>query len=252
MSGRFDFYQRVHSKQSDYSGAVYDMATLARSRSIRTWLDQRRGAKIAILDIGCGKGVSLRDTLNELARSQISVRRVIGLDLLQSPGHVFAALPSCFEFMECDLDGKDLPLPTDEFDLVICNHVLEHIFETEHLLREIRRVMAPRGRAIISVPNIAAWINRLLFLAASLPLGSEVGTESVSYGFWPRFLQKWLNAFQPAGHIRAFTPRALRDLCHACGFLEVGWWNQSGWPLFPLTKWAGRNIGIILSVETTK
>jgi hypothetical protein len=119
------------------------------------------------------------------------------------------------------------------------------VFETEALVREIRRVMAPDGLAVISVPNIAAWINRVLFLFAGQPLGTEVGTESGTYGFWPPFGQKHLARFKPAGHIRDFTPRALADLCQSCGLSVTGWWNQSKTPLFPITRWAGRNIGVI-------
>ena len=249
MTGRLDFYTEVHKTQSDYSGGAYNVAGLLHSRGLRAWVNQRRGQEVAVLDVGCGKGVGLRDMLAVLAHHHISARRVVGLDLLQSPGNVFAELPGCFEFVESDLDGKALPLPEAGFDLVLCNHVLEHVFETERLLREIRRVLTSAGRAIVSVPNTAAWINRLLFLFASQPLGTETGAESVTYGFWPRAGQRHLARFSPAGHIRAFTPRALRDLCQACGLHVVGWWNQSQWPLFPLTKWAGRNMGVVLSPQ---
>jgi len=203
----------------------------------------QRAAPINVLDIGCGKGLSLRDLLAALAQQQVSVRRVVGMDLLQSPGHVFNELPPGFEFMEINVDGRPLPLPDGSFDLVVCNHVLEHVFETENLLREIRRVLRLTGRAVLSVPNIAAWINRLLFLMAGTPLGIEVGTESVTYGFWPRLGQARLARFTPAGHIRSFTPRALADLCRACGFSVEGWWNQSEWPWFPLTRLGGPQHG---------
>lgn len=38
------------------------------------------------------------------------------------------------------------------FDVVICNHVLEHIPEDRAALREIRRVLRPSGWAILQVP----------------------------------------------------------------------------------------------------
>lgn len=38
------------------------------------------------------------------------------------------------------------------FDLVICSHVLEHIPDDALAMREIARVLAPRGKAILQVP----------------------------------------------------------------------------------------------------
>lgn len=50
------------------------------------------------------------------------------------------------------MDIRTLDLPSDEFDLLICYHVLEHIDEELKALRELRRVIKPGGRAIIQVP----------------------------------------------------------------------------------------------------
>jgi hypothetical protein len=114
------------------------------------------------------------------------------------------------------------------------------------LVREFRRVLSPDGLCIVSVPNIAAWINRVTFLAGGQPLGSELGTEKITYGFRPAFLQKKLERFLPSGHIRDFTPHGLQDLTKHCGFRTVGWWAQSPGIIARFGKWAGRNMSIIL------
>lgn len=46
-----------------------------------------------------------------------------------------------------------LPFADSSFDLVICNHALEHIAPADDALREIGRVLKPRGRLYVSVPN---------------------------------------------------------------------------------------------------
>ncbi len=45
-----------------------------------------------------------------------------------------------------------LPFPDRQFDLVICNHVLEHIVNESLALSEIKRVLVQGGKAILQVP----------------------------------------------------------------------------------------------------
>lgn len=246
MSAKNDFYQRVHEARPDYSGSTYDLRDLMSTRSFERWLGRQVGRNVSVLDVGCGKGYFLRDFRAEGEQRRLSVGRAVGLDLVRSSDNIFSRDPMKYEFVEGSVEGEPLPFAAATFDVIACNHVLEHVFETENLVREIRRVLAPSGLAVISVPNIAAWINRALFLFAGQPLGTEVGTESTVYGFWPTFGQKRLAQFKPAGHIRDFTPRALADLCQVCGLQVAGWWNQSKTPFFPLTRWAGRNMGVIV------
>jgi SAM-dependent methyltransferase len=51
------------------------------------------------------------------------------------------------------LDLQDIALPNEAFDVVICNHVLEHVPRYEMALKEIVRVLSRRGFAFISFPN---------------------------------------------------------------------------------------------------
>jgi SAM-dependent methyltransferase len=50
------------------------------------------------------------------------------------------------------LDIQDMPLGNDAFDVVICNHVLEHVPDDHKALAEIYRVLKPGGYAIMQVP----------------------------------------------------------------------------------------------------
>jgi SAM-dependent methyltransferase len=46
-----------------------------------------------------------------------------------------------------------LPFPDGQFDCVVVLDVLEHLPEDQTLLGEVRRVLRPSGRAIVTVPN---------------------------------------------------------------------------------------------------
>lgn len=45
-----------------------------------------------------------------------------------------------------------IPYENNYFDLIICNHVLEHIPEDAKAMKEILRVLKPGGKAILQVP----------------------------------------------------------------------------------------------------
>ena len=49
-------------------------------------------------------------------------------------------------------DITALPFDNDHYDLIICNHVLEHIPDDLKAMREIYRVLKPGGLAILQVP----------------------------------------------------------------------------------------------------
>lgn len=50
-------------------------------------------------------------------------------------------------------DICDLPFEDDSFDVVLCNHVLEHIPDDRKAMRELYRVMAPGGWGIFQIPQ---------------------------------------------------------------------------------------------------
>ncbi len=50
------------------------------------------------------------------------------------------------------MDIRDMPFDDNSFDVVLCNHVLEHIDDDKKAISEIRRVLKKGGWAILQVP----------------------------------------------------------------------------------------------------
>ena len=57
-------------------------------------------------------------------------------------------VPGC----TCRLDLTDMCFWDDQFDLVICSHVLEHVPDDAAAMREMRRVLRPSGTLVLMVP----------------------------------------------------------------------------------------------------
>jgi SAM-dependent methyltransferase len=96
---------------------------------------------LEILEIGCGAGGMLKP----LQR----YGRVTGMDFSQE------AMRYCrqrgFKRVVTGL-GDALPFDDHTFDLVALFDVIEHIPDDAEVLREVKRVLKPGGRAFISVP----------------------------------------------------------------------------------------------------
>lgn len=50
-------------------------------------------------------------------------------------------------------DICDLPFSANEFDVILCNHVLEHIPDDTKAMQELYRVLKPNGMAILQIPQ---------------------------------------------------------------------------------------------------
>ena len=59
----------------------------------------------------------------------------------------------------CDI--ADVKFPDNTFDLIVCNHVLEHVPRDDLAISELYRVLKPGGVAILQVP-ISVKLNKTI------------------------------------------------------------------------------------------
>jgi len=153
------------------------------------------------IDLGCDDGnLSL-----EVAR-KIATKSVYGLEKNQSN------LADCCEKGICvivgDLD-KGIPFKSNSFDVILNNQVIEHVCNTDLLLREIHRILKPAGYAIISTNNISSWTNIVAMLFGKQPFPNHPSDEILT----GRFLSKdELLPTATFSHRRIFSFPALSGL----------------------------------------
>jgi SAM-dependent methyltransferase len=124
------------------NAGCYNCGSTDRERLIYTYLKEvekifNNGAQLKILHIAPEKNLSLI-----ILKS--SIKEYVCGDLFTEgysyPSHVK------------NISILDIPFPENYFDLVICNHVLEHIPNDNDAIKELNRVLKVGGKAILQVP----------------------------------------------------------------------------------------------------
>jgi 2-polyprenyl-3-methyl-5-hydroxy-6-metoxy-1,4-benzoquinol methylase len=103
-----------------------------------------------VLDVGCSGGL-----LGELLRDR--GHHVTGVDQVEIPG----VDKRVDEFVQADLESGLTEEVGSGYDLAIAADVLEHLRNSDQLLREMGGRLNDGGRIIISVPNFGHWYPRL-------------------------------------------------------------------------------------------
>jgi ubiquinone/menaquinone biosynthesis C-methylase UbiE len=178
-----------------------------------------------VLDLGCGDGAltgllaeavaaragvfaaldgsgAPRDGMSVAAGGSAAAGSVVGVDVAEAALRRARARHPGLRFVLAPIDGS-LPFDDGAFDAVWSSEVIEHVADTARWLSEVRRVLVPRGRLLLTTPSHG----RL-----RLAIG---GIEHYS---------------EPLGdHLHLYSDRSLRELLTEFGF-DVGELRGAGGP----------------------
>ena len=108
-----------------------------------------------VLDVGCGSGVHGEEM------KRIHGHRVVGVDLSESS--IEKARTRLAEAYVADVTRPELYpfFGKRQFDVILFSDILEHLYDPMDVLTRHYKLLAPGGRILISLPNIAIWNVRL-------------------------------------------------------------------------------------------
>jgi 2-polyprenyl-3-methyl-5-hydroxy-6-metoxy-1,4-benzoquinol methylase len=165
------------------------------------FLNENVGAGERVLDVGCGEGRFAA----ELARAGAIV---VGIDVAEEPLRRARELHPELDLCLVESVGG-WQLADASFDVVWAGEVIEHVADTAAWLSEVRRVLRPGGRLLLSTPAHG----RLTILALALSR------------------RAFAARFDPRGeHLRFYSRATLTELLEDFRFQEVELRGAGGLP----------------------
>lgn len=149
-----------------------------------------------VLDVGCGDGVVGEYLIKNVGAD------VSGVDISEQA--VKLAAKRGVKAKAINVEDK-LPFRDGSFDVVFWGDNIEHLFDPLSTAKEIKRVLKPGGRLVMSCPNMGYWKYRLHYLFK----GRLADSEWTGLSPW-----EW-------SHIRFFNSGLLSDFFKAAKFRKV-------------------------------
>lgn len=172
-----------------------------------------------VLDVACGGGYLLMEAE---ARGLVTS----GIDIAEAALAKARAIAPKSELRQGDAEA--LPYADGAFDIVTCLGSLEHFLRPDVALEEMRRVLAPTGRAIVVVPNqwFAYDVARGWIEGVGLTHGQESeryysieqARELIGRAFWIRGEEGW----NPPPHL-AIATRPFTGRWRGTAYRVYGW-----------------------------
>jgi SAM-dependent methyltransferase len=139
---------------------------------------------LRVADIGCGHKAKFTRSILDRVQSAVLVDVTLSSDLKTHPK--VAAL-------EGYLPHVLNVIKSDSQDLVMCISVLEHVWDPLGTLKELRRILAPGGTCLLSVPTWRGkWFLEFSAFRLKTSPAEEMDDHKMYYDFrdfWPLLVQ---------------------------------------------------------------
>ena len=144
-----------------------------------------------ILDVGCGDG-----NFTMMIARACKAREVYGIEI--SEKGVEMARKNGIKCYQLDVDEEDFPFEDNYFNALTALELIEHLYDPDHFLDEVYRILKPDGLFILSTPNLASIHNRIALLFGYQPYPMRVSLKHAV----GHFIHPGWGAYE---HIRVMT-----------------------------------------------
>lgn len=122
----------------DFGGVFFNPFFFARRGIYLSIKELKNEISGELLDVGCG---------SKPYKDLLSTTKYIGLEIDSQEARQRGIADKFYE-------GNAFPFEDNSFDVILCNQVLEHVFNPDVFLKEIHRVLRPSGRLLLTVPFV--------------------------------------------------------------------------------------------------
>lgn len=172
---------------------------LAIERSMECEILSRNEFSRPILDIGCGDGIFAHNLFAE----KIDLGIDPNLKEIESAKKfdIYEKLIPCY--------GDNIPLPSNSFNTIFSNSVMEHIKEIDKVLIEAHRLLTPNGVMYLTLPTDFFEKHTLIYNFLNILKQNKLAEK----------YSKWFNKFWR--HHHAYNCNSWIELFNKCGFEVV-------------------------------
>jgi 2-polyprenyl-3-methyl-5-hydroxy-6-metoxy-1,4-benzoquinol methylase len=149
---------------------------------IRRWV--KNFSQLRVADIGCGHRATFTSSILNKVQSAVLV------DITLSPAlKVHPKVTALEGYLPQVLNAVE----SESQDLVMCISVLEHVWDPLATLKELRRILAPGGTCLLSVPTWRGkWFLEFSAFQLKTSPAEEMDDHKMYYDFpdfWPLLVQ---------------------------------------------------------------
>lgn len=208
--------KKIYELKGVYGDSEKFTSSYNRMEKMVMFVDNLPTKPKTILDVGCGTGY-----FSFILSKKFPEAEIIGIDISNIALKLGKQSYSKIIFKKVNAEKK-IPFKNNYFDLVISGEHIEHLVDVDSYLEEINRVTKKNGHLIITTPNLASWINRILLLFGRQPWYLEASYRK-NLPIFSIFNYRFpINPDSPAvGHLRLFTLNILIKLLREYGFKVI-------------------------------